>query len=222
MITQSAFRAWPKTGRLRRSFVITEKIDGTTAGVLISSADGTYAEPPLTTVRMGSRNYGLWAQSRNRLVYPDTPGAVRDHFGFAQWALDNAEELVIALGPGRHYGEWWGKGIQRGYGLSRRVFSLFNIESLSYRYNSYGEPWCGGDLRVVPLLLAGESFSSDAVDAAMADLCQYGSMAAPGARAMGIDPEGIVVHWPSSDTRFKVMYADDEYAKGQVEGGAVF
>ena len=49
-----------------------------------------------------------------------------DNHGFARWVSENAEEL-LKLGEGRHYGEWHGKGIQRGYGLEEKRFSLFNV-----------------------------------------------------------------------------------------------
>ena len=39
------------------------------------------------------------------------------------------------LVPGRHFGEWWGSGIQRGYGLDEKTFSLFN----AYRWGWLNE-----------------------------------------------------------------------------------
>lgn len=80
------FRAWPKTPRLFRDMVITEKIDGTNAAVIV--ADGK-----------------LYAQSRKRIITPDD-----DNFGFASWVAEHPE--LVELGEGYHYGEWWGKGIQ--------------------------------------------------------------------------------------------------------------
>ena len=51
-------------------------------------------------------------------------------FGFARWVETNRERLITLLGPGLHFGEWWGSGIQRGYGLTKgdKRFSLFNVE----------------------------------------------------------------------------------------------
>jgi hypothetical protein len=96
------FKAWPKIPRLENEvYTITEKIDGTNACVIITE-DGQ-----------------IGAQSRSRLISPGD-----DNFGFAAWVQDNKQEL-LKLGPGHHYGEWWGAGIQRGYGLDHKRFSLF-------------------------------------------------------------------------------------------------
>jgi len=96
------FVAFPKIARLSRECVISEKIDGTSAQILITD-DGQ-----------------IKAGSRSRWLTPEN-----DNFGFAAWVADNKEEL-LTLGVGRHFGEWWGEGIQRNYGLKERRFSLFN------------------------------------------------------------------------------------------------
>jgi hypothetical protein len=59
---------------------------------------------------------------------------------------------LLTLGPGRHFGEWWGAGIQRRYGLTEKRFSLFNV-------TRWGEarPAC---CHVVPTLYRGP-FSDD-------------------------------------------------------------
>jgi hypothetical protein len=97
------FKPWPKIARLNRDITITEKIDGTNAAVIVTE-EGEVA-----------------AQSRTRIITPDA-----DNFGFARWVAEHAETLVDLLGPGRHFGEWWGQGIQRRYGLTEKRFSLFN------------------------------------------------------------------------------------------------
>jgi hypothetical protein len=65
----------------------------------------------------------MLAGSRSQYITPE-----RDNHGFARWVQDDADELW-ALGEGRHFGEWWGSGIQRGYGLQKgeKRFSLFNV-----------------------------------------------------------------------------------------------
>lgn len=123
------FQGWPKIPRLASQFVITEKIDGTNAAVLIEpeSPVGEHLHP----ARLAEVDtHHIFAQSRTRFITPES-----DNFGFAAWVKENAENLVEILGPGRHFGEWWGNGIQRGYGLPRgeRRFSLFNIT----RYNPF-------------------------------------------------------------------------------------
>ncbi len=97
------FREFDKIPRLKRNVVITEKIDGTNACVVISP-EGIIS-----------------AQSRSQIITPDN-----DNYGFARWVEDNSEELA-KLGGGYHFGEWWGSGIQRRYGMDRKVFSLFNV-----------------------------------------------------------------------------------------------
>ena len=87
------FEGFPKIARLSREAIITEKIDGTNAQIYIGE-DGQ-----------------IIAGSRTRWITPDS-----DNFGFARWGEQHRVELA-ALGPGRHFGEWWGSGIQRGYGL---------------------------------------------------------------------------------------------------------
>src|ERR1700744_4152565 len=83
------------------------------------------------------------AQSRNRLL---TPGK-NDNYGFAGWVEENKEEL-FKLGPGHHFGEWWGKSIARNYGLDERRFSLFNVK----RWVEDTKPSC---CHVVPVIYAG-------------------------------------------------------------------
>src|SRR5436305_1822690 len=99
------FNAFPKIARLNRECVITEKIDGTNASILIDE-DGV-----------------VMAGSRTRWITPEN-----DNFGFAKWVEANKSELM-KLGVGHHFGEWWGSGIQRGYGLTKgeKRFSLFNV-----------------------------------------------------------------------------------------------
>ncbi len=179
------FREWPKTPRLNRGIVVTEKIDGTNAAILINE-DGSE----------------VGAQSRKRLITPDD-----DNFGFARWVYENAGALVDALGPGHHYGEWWGSGIQRGYGLPKgeKRFSLFNTsrwsESLARESGAPG-------LHVVPVLYEG-LFDQEEIEACLMELQCRGSKASPGF----IDPEGVIVFHAASNQCFKVTIKDDESPK---------
>jgi len=106
------FHEWPKIGRLNRDVVITEKIDGTNAAIGIVVRDEIDASGSL---------YRVYAQSRSRVI-----SVHDDNYGFAAWVERNKDQLILALGPGLHFGEWWGVGIARGYGMSERRFSLFN------------------------------------------------------------------------------------------------
>lgn len=117
------FKAWPKIPRLENEiYHITEKIDGTNACIVILDISSK-ADPEGLLFSHGEAGVrlGVLAQSRTRIITPED-----DNFGFAKWVKDNAEQLMIDLGEGYHYGEWWGKGINRGYGLEERRFSLFN------------------------------------------------------------------------------------------------
>lgn len=120
------FKAWPKIPRLKDEvYYITEKIDGTNAAIIIQNLTNLpeeKLESPLSTYSLDGITYCIWAQSRTRLITPED-----DNFGFAKWVKENAEQLIKDLGEGYHYGEWWGNGIQRGYGLDHKRFSLFNL-----------------------------------------------------------------------------------------------
>ena len=65
------FVEFPKMARLFRDAIITEKLDGTNAAVVVRE-DGT-----------------VYAQSRTRVI---TPGD--DNFGFAYWVEQHAERLA--------------------------------------------------------------------------------------------------------------------------------
>jgi len=198
------FEAWPKIPRLRRDITITEKIDGTNAAVLIEDVTGSghaYTDR-LVVVNEEETVYRLQAQSRTRLITPDD-----DNFGFAMWAYTHAEELVTFLGEGRHFGEWWGSGIQRRYGLDHKRFSLFNVN----RWGSVpDEHWPIDLLDRVPVLYRGP-FSSTQVDHELDMLRLHGSSAAPGF----MDPEGIVVFLNQARLMFKATCKNDEQPKGQ-------
>lgn len=175
------FEPFPKIPRLNRGMVVTEKIDGTNAAVIITE-DGE-----------------VGAQSRKRLITPDA-----DNYGFARWVHDNAESLAATLGPGRHFGEWWGAGIQRRYGLSEKRFSLFNTSR-----------WSAADLAAVPQLgvvpvLAAGNFNHDTITESVRVLGEEGSAAAPGF----MDPEGVVVFLSAARQFFKVMLKNDDLPKG--------
>lgn len=173
------FQPFPKIPRLNRNVIITEKIDGTNACVIVTE-DGQ-----------------VHAQSRSRLITPED-----DNFGFAAWVAENASQLRD-LGPGHHYGEWWGRGIQRNYGLRERRFSLFNV-------HKWGEqrPAC---CHVVPVIHVGTFPRIEDAPEALRLLRENGSCAAPGFR----NPEGIIVFHTASNSYFKATLEKDEEHKGQ-------
>lgn len=218
MIPSTGFQVFPKMGRMFRDMVITEKLDGTNAQILIvPSKDCPYdpCNPPVHCEdQMDPKAVNLYAGSRSRWLQP---GKSTDNYGFAQWVKDNAEELK-KLGLGRHFGEWWGAGIQRRYGKTEKIFSLFN--SGRWHPNAFGGVseeidgvWKPGPkcCRVVPVLYRGE-FSTQKVLEVCYDLRLKGSLAAPGF----MDAEGIITYHEASKTSFKTTLKDDEKAKSAV------
>lgn len=179
----------PKIPRLRREIIITEKIDGTNAQVYVSE-DAT-----------------VLAGSRSRWISPE-----QDNFGFARWVKEHEDELA-ELGPGRHYGEWWGQKIQRAYGLKERRFSLFNTSLWSEDPLLDGQSKPPRCCRVVPVLYQGTP-RRGAVSAALEELREGGSLAAPGFRR----PEGVVIFHTAANSSFKVTLENDELHKSQVKG----
>ena len=193
--------------RLTREVIITEKIDGTNAQVVIAAiGDLTPKEGPCVVAVDAERGWCLLVGSRTRYITPSD-----DNFGFAAWCRDHASDL-FTLGHGRHYGEWWGSGIQRGYGLPKgeKRLSLFNTT----RWALHGTelqpgqdvlPPCVG---LVPVLYRG-LFHEAKVDNYIEKLRHEGSVAAPGF----MDPEGIVVFHTASNTMFKKTVKKDEQPK---------
>lgn len=173
------FVPFQKIGRLSREIIITEKIDGTN-GVLQIYEDGS-----------------LLAGSRSQWLGKDG-----DNFGFGRWAEEHRDELIAGLGVGRHYGEWWGQGIQRKYGLTEKRFSLFNT-------SRWGEtrPAC---CHVVPVLWRGD-FDTNEINSVMATLLHGGSVAAPGF----MKPEGIVIYHAQANFLLKKTFEKDDAGKGR-------
>ncbi len=187
------FEEFQKIARLKRECFISEKIDGTNAQIFI--APRGMAEDPKEAIARNDE-WLMFAGSRTRYITP-----LDDNFGFAKWVAANSDALW-SLGEGHHFGEWWGQGIQRGYGLSEKRFSLFN----AWRWNdgNQNRPACCG---VVPNLYTGP-FSTDATSEAMESLRSNGSVASPGF----MKPEGIVIYLSAARTYFKqTLERDDEY-----------
>ena len=173
------FEPFQKIARLSRNCAITEKIDGTNACIAITE-DGEFL-----------------TGSRTRWITP-----ADDNFGFSKWAHDHKDELMN-LGPGKHFGEWWGAGIQRRYGQTEKRFSLFNVS----RWSETAPPAC---CSVVPVLYTG-IFTSTAADEALELLRTKGSVAAPGF----MQPEGIIIYQTAARMYFKKTLDKDEEWKGK-------
>lgn len=172
------FFGFPKIGRYSRECIVTEKIDGTNAQIFIEG----------NTFLVGSRTRWITPQD--------------DNFGFAKWAYEHKDELM-QLGNGSHFGEWWGQGIQRKYGLSEKRFSLFNV---SRWYDT--RPEC---CSVVPILWRG-LFDDLDIEYIMQLLKEHGSCAAPNF----MNPEGIVIFHTANGVCFKKTFEKDSTGKEQV------
>jgi hypothetical protein len=193
------FIGFPKIPRLSRQCVITEKIDGTNGVIYVEALEG-YPSDDLFCVYQ-TDGLAMWVGSRTRWITPE-----QDNFGFAKWALHYAEALMTGLGVGTHHGEWWGQGIQRGYGLKEKRFSLFNTAKWS---DDAVRPSC---CHVVPVLYQG-LFDTNMVWAALTNLEARGSMAAPGF----MNPEGVVVYHRAGNLMFKKTIKNDDVPKGSQE-----
>jgi len=169
------FQEYRKIPRLRRGCVITEKIDGSNGQICFPEPDAP-----------------MLVGSRNRWITPEA-----DNYGFARWAYEHEAELR-KLGPGRHFGEWFGAGIQRNYGMIEKRFALFDV--LRWTAPDAVLPSC---VSLVPLLYQGD-FTDTAVAAALETLRTTGSKVLP-----FMNPEGIVVYHVASRTQFKVTLGDD-------------
>lgn len=176
-MTAPEFKAFPKIARLNREVIVTEKIDGTNAQIHIDEDERV-----------------VIAGSRSQWITPDS-----DNFGFARWVEENRDELK-RLGPGSHFGEWWGAGIQRRYGLSEKRFSLFNVS----RWSEVRPACCG----VVPVLWRG-NFEDMRLGEILDDLHARGSRAAPGF----MKPEGVVIFHVASGQLFKKTIEKDSEPK---------
>lgn len=188
------FTAFPKIPRLSRDIVVTEKLDGTNASVWIGHPD----EEDLDYTLAAKDGLAMFAGSRTRWVKPGK----QDNYGFAGWVQRHAETL-FALGEGQHFGEWWGQGIQRTYGLTEKRFSLFNVG----RWNPTNVPAC---CAVVPTLYQGP-FTTDAVQGCVDQLRNSGSVAALGF----MKPKGVIVFHTAASQMFKKTVEGDEHYKGK-------
>lgn len=216
------FREWPKIHRLNREVIVTEKIDGTNACIIVDPLDSAYSEdckyvsdlgagkldggdndPGIVVDLNGSRAV-VAAQSRKRVISPGS-----DNFGFARWVRENAEQLANLLGYGYHFGEWYGSGVQRGYGLQNgeKRFMLFNVDRWA------NLPLVVPGLEVATVLWRG-NFDTEAIANVVENLNFYGSF-----HVKDFDrPEGVVVYHVAANTAFKVTCEKDEQHKGENRG----
>lgn len=176
------FKSFSEIIKLSSMITITEKIHGTNAQIFV--------HPDTNEVQAGSRE---------RWVTPED-----DNFGFARWAKDNEEALVLSLGPGRHFGEWYGSGINSGYSLSEKRLALFD--------QRFGDAesevmWTNrpANVHLTPILYKG-IWKENIISDTMAALKLGGSVAAPGY----MKPEGVVVRFERNGAMFKQVFEAEE------------
>lgn len=179
----SEFKEFPKIFRYSRDVIVTEKLDGTNAAVVIEGGQL------------------VSCQSRTKKITPQD-----DNYGFAAWAYTNGKFLAEKLGDGYHYGEWWGQGIQRKYDMTRKVFSLFNVSRWAeIATDSYSDAI---GLCVVPVLWRGDMNDLN-VAQIMANLELGGSVAGGGFKK----PEGIVIYHTQGNFLLKKTFEKDVEGK---------
>lgn len=182
------FKAWPKIPRdTDEEIVITEKIDGTNACVIVE--DGVV----------------VGAQSRKRLITPE-----QDNMGFARWVEEHKDELA-SLGDGYHYGEWAGPGIQKNrHKLKQKEFFLFNTHKWD---DNPDKPKC---CSIVPIQFQAKlpceetdiQTVEEAIKYVMYLLDLFGSQASYQCVNGKLDgengkPEGVVVYYRKTDRMVK-------------------
>lgn len=199
----SDYIGFGKIPRWNRDIVVTEKIDGTNAQIAIcdgDNCDGLPCDSGATEYELGDswRDPVIYAGSKNRWL-----SIQNDNFGFAAWVKENREEL-LKLGPGRHYGEWYGKGIGRGYGLQDRRFMLFNTARWS-------DPALRPSVCEVSTVLYEGNLKNWWPEHTEMLLRSRGSQHVPGFN----NPEGLIIFHKASNSLFKVTLERDEEPKGK-------
>ena len=198
------FIKFKKIPRLSRDVIITEKIDGTNGQIYIASVN-EIIDNYITTIDSKVEalvwiakyclyekdGLCLFAGSRKRWLARGD-----DNFGFAFWVEQNAKELM-KLEEGHHFGEWYGKGIQRNYGLDHKRFALFNVG----KWNDETKPKC---CDVVPILYEGE-FDTESIENVLDSLKIKGSEAVVGFNK----PEGIIIFHRASGHLYKKTCEND-------------
>lgn len=223
--------------------VITEKIDGTNAGIQIVPWSNLVMETSQGW-NWSESYYRQWGRQKEFLISvvgSPVPGEFNgsnwtdygpdafavfaqsrnrliapgnDNAGFAAWVERNAEALVNALGEGTHFGEWYGEGIQKNpLKIQGKRFALFNTHR-----------WAGADfaslglpeVETVPVLYQGP-FSTDVVSRYIDFLKSNGSQVEGSGE--DAEAEGVVVFHAASRQVFKVL-CDSDYMPKTVRDAA--
>lgn len=207
------FRNYGKIPRWVNEHVwISEKLDGTNSCVVVEDVTGKVWSadnlPPNAVAWMeyDYACYAVYAQSRSRFLLP---GKGTDNFGFANYVQENAVGLVKTLGVGYSYGEYYGSGIQSGYGLvnGERHFALFPTARHTMWSDDYEKYTEVPGLEIAPELYEGPFGEGNCIEDCLNLLRENGSFAQS---AKGFArPEGVVVQFKLSGARYKAFVMED-------------
>ena len=186
--------------------IISEKIDGTN-GLIEIQNKANNSNTGSMIVKFGSRN--------RYISFSDDNAGFANFFRHYEKKFKNMAKEIIASSynedsqtdeiptenyPLRIYGEWFGKGIQRGYGLKDKFFmpfSTFYAEKLI----EYQVPNI-----VKPNIMYTGKFSQEIADTCMQTLTN-GSLIIPEFKR----PEGIVIHFPKYNFRLKQTFEGSKW-----------
>lgn len=187
------FKSFPDIKKLGSTeFSITQKIHGSNAQIMIYPVYKTIPNTEDSVIVTDEVDHmELLVGSRTRWIAPGN-----DNYGFAAFVYANKQEFIDKLGPGQHFGEWSGPGINSGEGLKEKTLVLFDY----WRYDANNLP---PQTVLVPVLFQG-LFDLQQVENCMQDLKVNGSKLAPGF----MRPEGVVVQ--IKGTRYKVVFDAEE------------
>jgi len=187
------FKKYPSIQRLSSEIcTILEKIDGTNGIIFVP-------DDPDKPILAGSRERWLTQEDGQ----PAEKG--KDNFGFSAWVYDRRERLR-KLGPGYHYGEFYGAGIQRKYGLGGKRWASFEYWRDDIKIE---------DVDVVPVLYTGEP-TDGIITETLNKLIETGSVLVPG----WMKPEGIVITYKNMrSAKFKKLCENDKIHKSQLVCG---
>ena len=139
----------------------------------------------------------------NQIDQPDVDQPSRRRKLAYGLGLIGVHTLYEDLGEGRHFGEWFGQGIQRTYGMKRKMFALFNTTRwMDKEFETDG-------VIVVPELYRGP-IDNRIIELTMRNLKENGSFVTPFDR-----PEGIVIYHTAARTMFKKTFEKDQEGKGE-------
>ena len=184
-----SYPSFPSIERLENLYChITEKVDGTNGLIEIGIQTDL-----LLTVNFGSQNRYISSHDDNMGFVNFFEQHTGDIFNIYDMIKEEKGDITLPL---HIYGEWFGKGIQRGYGLADKHFMPFS-EFLATKLIDAGVP----NIKM-PVTLHSGKFSIATLDGCMNKLKDEGSQVIPGYNR----PEGVVIYFPTYNFRLKETF----------------